>query len=1065
MTVHRFALIFSIGFFGSTMALDAGASDDDHGNTRSSATRVALPSTTAGTIDPGNDTDYFRFEVASGGAVVLESAGDLDTIGTLFDASGGRIAQNDDGAGYPNFRIERTLAAGTYYVRVHSYGTATGAYTLYLRGDGGSGGSDRHGNTRSSATRVGLPSTTAGAIDPGNDTDYFRFEVASGGAVVLESAGGLDTVGTLFDASGRRIEQNDDGAGYPNFRIERTLAAGTYYVRVHSYGTATGAYTLHLRGGGSGDDSDRHGNTRSSATRVALPSTTTGRIDPGNDTDYFRFELSARASVVLETAGGLDTIGTLFNARGSRLEQDNDGAGRPNFRIERTLGAGTYYVRVHSRGTATGAYTLHLRGDGGSGGSDRHGNTRASATRVVLPSTTTGRIDPGNDTDYFRFEVSARASVVLETAGGLDTIGTLFNARGSRIAQNNDGAGRPNFRIERTLGAGTYYVRVHSRGTATGAYTLHLRTGGGSGGRLAISTAADSAVQPFEIFPLRVENGTAGADYDILIDLSGTGNFLDRNTIEVAPVTSADGDLMMAAPLPEALAEGNTARRFALLVRERGEGTLSNTLTFTLGRTDVPAALAGHPTVILDVVLKAVYEGLDDPLLAVEAGAIEPGRSVRVARALGLDTAYSDAQAEALLRSLFGVELVAPAGLGALSGRSQAASWQPSARVRCQFWAPNALCNAMEQLTDCVGDAMNGRLSGSPFRHCARLVREELAGGWTDYGEKINSFGNTLRGVAPRVARILGLGRRPAQAVYDINAAVRQGIGMNKTLRTITERAEALHQSFESLRDGTRTLTEGLPDLVAQVEQQAGADGVEGDEREATFALVEEADHHVSDAAAFEDEDMEAVYTGEADVVETLGTASEGGPATCAEGYEEFPVNDSTSTCVRSSLVEPNCYAGSREVSHPDLGGARACLYYSLDYLQPDGSCRENYAKVTFNGRETCRWAELETDRSAWYTLGTEHGVESPQHRVQAEDQYPSSCDDLAQRRFGRSFREAAQRWADSPVSPHPLCCRVCGDYTDIDGYSASCEDSDRCRAYSSSAFRLVETTPTNSRR
>ena len=66
----------------------------------------------------------------------------------------------------------------------------------------------------------------------------------------MESAGGLDTVGTLFNARGGRIVQDDDGAGYPNFRIERTLDAGIYYVRVHSSGRATGGYTLRLRGGG-----------------------------------------------------------------------------------------------------------------------------------------------------------------------------------------------------------------------------------------------------------------------------------------------------------------------------------------------------------------------------------------------------------------------------------------------------------------------------------------------------------------------------------------------------------------------------------------------------------------------------------------------------------------------------------------------------------------------------------------------------------------------------------------------------------------------------------------------
>ncbi len=240
MTLRRFALIISIGFFpGSNAAL----ANDDHGNARSTATQVALPSAATGTIDPGNDTDWFRFEVRARGAVVLESSGDLDTLGTLFDAGGNRIARDDDGAGYPNFRIERTLDAGAYYVRVHSAGRATGGYTLHLRGDD-------HGNSRASATRVALPSATAGTIDPGNDTDWFRFEVSATGAVELESSGDLDTLGTLFGARGNRIARDDDGAGYPNFRIERTLDAGAYYVRVHSAGSGTGGYTLHLRGDG-----------------------------------------------------------------------------------------------------------------------------------------------------------------------------------------------------------------------------------------------------------------------------------------------------------------------------------------------------------------------------------------------------------------------------------------------------------------------------------------------------------------------------------------------------------------------------------------------------------------------------------------------------------------------------------------------------------------------------------------------------------------------------------------------------------------------------------------------
>ncbi len=970
--------------FANTVEIGGAGGSDDHGDTRATATRISLPSTTRGTIGyswGAGDEDYFRFEVADSSTVVIESdLYDYAVVGTLFDAEG--IALDDDGAfGTTHFRIERTLDAGTYYVRV----TGLGSYWLHLRTAG-----DDHGNTRATATRISLPSTTGGTIDPGEDEDYFRFEVAARSIVVVESAsarqpiglpsalkGYLEPVGTLFDASGNSIVRNSH-ADYPNFRIERTLDAGTYYVRVHSFFGEPGAYALHLRTG-------EHGNTRATATRISLPSTTAGTIDPGEDEDYFRFEVAASSTVVMESGGGLDAVGTLFGAGGNRIALDDDGGAGSNFRMERTLDPGTYYIRVHSYWAAPGAYALHLRtgadgGDGGGTAGDDHGNTRATATRISLPSTTAGTIDPGNDTDHFRFVVPARGVVVMESTGGLDTVGTLFNVRGGRIVQDDDGAGYPNFRIEGTLDPGTYYVRVHSSGRATGGYALRLRGAGGEGGDgLRISTATGSAVEPFQQVSLAVEGGTADADYDILMDFSGTGAFEAEDTIEVAPVGAAEDRLLMAAPLPEALAKGNAARLFAVRVRERARRTMSTPLTLTLGETNVPASLAGQPTAILDVVLKEAFESLDDPLLTVEAAAIAPGRSVRAARALGLNTSYSDAQAEALLRSLFGISLVEPG----------AAASDRNAAVRCGASAPDALCDAYRRLADCVGDAMDAGIdSGESLDQCARSEAAAVVEAWDDYGENIRTAGNFLGPAAPRLARNLGVGE-PAQQLHDLNATVRQVVGATKTLRTITERTEDLRDAYEAMRDATQALTEGNAELVTEAGQEIAADGVDDAERDAYFALVEEADRHYSDAAAIEE--LEGVYTGAADVAETLGTVADGGDgtsggATCGPDYEEFPVGDKTSTCVWESLVEWNCYAGSRQVSHPDLGGANACLYDSLDFPQPDGTCRENYAKVAFLGRETCRWAELGAVKAAWFTLEKEEGVKSPQTPPGAAD-------------------------------------------------------------------------------
>lgn len=279
-------------------------------------------------------------------------------------------------------------------------------------------------------------------------------------------------------------------------------------------------------------------------------------------------------------------------------------------------------------------------------------------------------------------------NIQLRRAAGTDAT-SKFEAMYESLANGaSKGSTVSLYLRERTFSDGSAYCLIGDVGdreppqdVATGT------TGGGSSNNIQISTSAPSTLQPLQFITLAVNGGAAGAEYDVLIDLSGTGAFSAEDTIEVVAVKDAEGRLLVASPLPEAFAaEGNAVRRFAVRVRRRGGNTVSNTLSLTLAETNVPPSLAGHPTVIMDVVLKGLYEGLDDPLLTVEAGAIEPGRSVRTARALGLSTAYSDAQAEALLRSLFGVSLAAPSS-SAGGGRATAFAGYRGATIRCE-----ALC-------------------------------------------------------------------------------------------------------------------------------------------------------------------------------------------------------------------------------------------------------------------------------------------------------------------------------------------------------------------------------------
>ncbi len=111
-----------------------GAPSDDHSNNRSGATSLSLGSSLSGRIETDGDVDYFSVRVNESGRLIVYTTGNLDTRGVLQNSSGSALTNNDDGGEGNNFRIERSVTAGTYYIAVEGYDASeTGDYTLYAR--------------------------------------------------------------------------------------------------------------------------------------------------------------------------------------------------------------------------------------------------------------------------------------------------------------------------------------------------------------------------------------------------------------------------------------------------------------------------------------------------------------------------------------------------------------------------------------------------------------------------------------------------------------------------------------------------------------------------------------------------------------------------------------------------------------------------------------------------------------------------------------------------------------------------------------------------------------------
>ncbi|MFN7563592.1 MAG: choice-of-anchor D domain-containing protein, partial [Prosthecobacter sp.] len=128
------------GFFLPLLACSAiqaqtATPPDDHGNTYTTATNAALPSSKTGSLGTAGDVDYFKFTLNAPAVVTVTSGGTTDVVGRLWlGASKGAptdIYADNDSAGVPNFRLSQQLPAGTHYVAVNAavYGTL-GAYTV-----------------------------------------------------------------------------------------------------------------------------------------------------------------------------------------------------------------------------------------------------------------------------------------------------------------------------------------------------------------------------------------------------------------------------------------------------------------------------------------------------------------------------------------------------------------------------------------------------------------------------------------------------------------------------------------------------------------------------------------------------------------------------------------------------------------------------------------------------------------------------------------------------------------------------------------------------------------------
>ena len=106
---------------------------------------------------------------------------------------------------------------------------------------------------------------------------------------------------------------------------------------------------------------------------------------------------------------------------------------------------------------------------------DDHGNSRGTATSVLLNSSVPGRLSTSDDVDWFTFTVEQEGDAVLLSRGGVDAYGRLYAADGRLLGESDDDGEALNFRLEADLAPGVYYLQVSGWGGDLGDYEVSVQ--------------------------------------------------------------------------------------------------------------------------------------------------------------------------------------------------------------------------------------------------------------------------------------------------------------------------------------------------------------------------------------------------------------------------------------------------------------------------------------------------------------------------------------------------------------------------------------------------------------
>jgi hypothetical protein len=313
------------------------------------------------------------------------------------------------------------------------------------------------------------------------DTDWYSFTGIPGRTFSFYSNGTTDTRVFLYDNTGvNLITSDDDGNGYPNFRLNYlTSTSAVFYLKVDGYNGVLGDYAIHYYFSYPQDSYEPDNNSSSAVSLNPTPTIQNQdhTLHNSSDVDWYTFYGESGKTYEFSSQGTTDTRIYLYdNTATNQLAYDDDGMGYPNFLLHYTPAvSATYYLKVDGYAGAAGAYLFNylfyypadMYEPDNSASQSRYIQIHLSETVEAHTLHNT------SDEDWLQIYGTPDIFCYFYSSGNLDTHISIYDDNLVLLAEDDDSGDGDNFSLQFNPPAYAYYkVKISGYGYI-GLYNSH----------------------------------------------------------------------------------------------------------------------------------------------------------------------------------------------------------------------------------------------------------------------------------------------------------------------------------------------------------------------------------------------------------------------------------------------------------------------------------------------------------------------------------------------------------------------------------------------------------------